>query len=201
MKNIAIFDFDETLIMHNSLPKLFGRFVARSRFPLYIASALFDRRIMSGQYRKLIKEKLYRKALKGKSRKVVFEAGYQVCASLRPIPEVVAEMFRQHHAGVEIWIVTASPQEFVQGVVEGLDWPVKKVIGTSLNHRNDILDGTYNIECEYDEKVARFHTENAKHGDNIVVASYGNPPQDEAVVHLGLDRYFVESGQLRQLSH
>ncbi|MFT5652356.1 MAG: phosphatidylglycerophosphatase C, partial [Psychromonas sp.] len=106
--------------------------------------------------------------------------------------EVVAIMKKLNDAGIEIWIVTASPESYIAGIVEKLGWPVKRVIGTTIVEQNGMLTGEIESECQEQEKVVRlnsiFSVNNERHD---IVQAFGNLPVDIPMLKMANNSFYV----------
>lgn len=197
MKCIALFDFDETLVLQNSLGLLFRHFLNNRPLVSYLLPVVWDKRVYLGDAKSAVKDILYRKALSGQSKSALEIAGKAAASDLTEISSTVAAMNRLNESGVEVWIITASPQLYVQAIVERLNWPVTKVLGTLLNERDGILDGSYQCECQLQEKVRRFNHEVTLLDEPFnIVEAYGNPPVDNPMIDLAQRRFYVVKGEL-----
>lgn len=197
MKKIAIFDFDETLVKENSLSFLFKYFLGRRPLFTYLLPIVAKRKISREIIKNEIKQHFYKLSLKNKSNELVFEAGVNTAEKLTPIKSVLDRMMTLDAQGVEIWIITASPQFFIEGIVNKLKWPVERVIGTLLKEDDNVLNGLIGTECQIEEKVARF---NALIADEkltcLVKEAYGNLPADIPMLELAEKMFYVKNGQL-----
>lgn len=197
MKKIAVFDFDETLIEENSLRYLFKFLLGNKPLFFYLFPILLNYRVYLGQFKTVIKQRLYKVALTNQDPKGVYQAGRAAAINLTQIKLVVDRLIELNEQGVDVWIITASPQSFIQGVVDELQWPVKRVIGTLLESRNDLLSGIVGEECQKEEKVHRF--DGIVKQDNLVftvLEGYGNLPVDIPMLGLALQQFHVENGKL-----
>ena len=200
MKNVVLFDFDETLIFENSLMSMFEYYCDRNKVLGYSILSILDKRLYTRQYKKAIKCTLYRNVLRGQSEESLTIAGVDTANKLTPIRNVVEDLQNYVNLGKEVWIVTASPELFVRGIVESFGWPVNKVIGTKMNSNNGILDGSFDKECEWGEKVERLTAEaNNMKGSVSFYSSYGNLPQDEQIISVAKYHFQVKSGHLSQI--
>lgn len=197
IKKIAVFDFDETLVKENSLSYLFKYLLGNKPLFLYLFPILLNYRIYIGYIKLAIKLRLYKKALTKSDNEQVFQAGINTAAKLTVIQSVVTRMKLLNSQGVEIWIITASPQTFIEGVVVGMEWPVKRVIGTLMELDNGLLNGRIDKECQDQEKIIRFNDvikqENLK---CVVEEAYGNLPVDIPMLSLAKHQYSVTNGVL-----
>ncbi|MFT6974645.1 MAG: HAD superfamily phosphoserine phosphatase-like hydrolase [Bermanella sp.] len=197
MNKLAIFDFDETLVKENSLSLLFKYFLGNKPLFLYLWPILTNYRIYIGSIRQIIKNRLYKISLNKKSKEQVFQAGGDAAKKLTLIQPVIDRMMLLHSQGVEVWIITASPQLFIEGIVTELKWPVKRVIGTLLVEENNLLNGLIGNECQMEEKVIRFNelTEKEKIQYSVEEA-YGNLPVDIPMLELAEKKFYVKNGVL-----
>ncbi len=196
-KKVALFDFDETLVHENSLSYLFKYLLGRKPLFFYLFALFWDLRVYRGQLRSLIKHRLYKKSLEGRDAEQVYQAGLVSAAKLSQIKEVVQQMYDLHEKGIEVWIITASPQPFIEGIVAQLKWPVARVIGTLLESEKGKLTGEIGPECQLEEKVRRFNITIEEDAlDYCVEASYGNLPVDIPMLNLAQHKFFVENGKL-----
>lgn len=197
MNNIAIFDFDETLVEENSLSLLFRHFLGNKPLFIYLFPIILNFRIYIGSIKSVIKCRLYKIALTKRSKMEVFQSGRSAADKLTPIQPVVDRMMSLHAQGIEVWIITASPQEFIEGVVAQLEWPIKRVIGTLLKEENNVLTGLISEECQTDEKVIRFNK--LMKDEKIqcrVKEAYGNLPVDIPMLGLAEKKFCVTDGKL-----
>ena len=197
MKNIAIFDFDETLVKENSLSLLFKYFLGNKPLFIYLFPIILNFRIYIGSIKTVIKSRLYKRALTNKSMMEVFQAGNSAADKLTPIQPVVDRMMSLHAEGIEVWIITASPQAFIEGVVAQLGWPINRVIGTLLKEENNVLNGLVGNECQIDEKVIRFNKLMQDEKVQCTVKeAYGNLPVDIPMLGLAKKKFCVTDGKL-----
>ena len=197
MKKIAVFDFDETLVKENSLSFLFKFFLGKRPLFTYLLPIFIKQKISRKTIKNSIKQHFYMLSLNKKSNELVFQAGLDTAEKLTPIKPVVDRMMSLHAQGVEIWIITASPQYFIEGIVNKLQWPVERVIGTLLKEDDNVLNGFIGTECQIEEKVVRFNSLIADEKLTCtVVEGYGNLPVDIPMLDLAEKKFYVKNGQL-----
>ena len=197
MKKIAVFDFDETLVEQNSLSYLFKFLLGNKPLFLYLFPILLDYRIYVGKIKTVIKQRLYKTALNQQDPQQVYQAGRDTAHKLSQIKAVVDRLIDLDKQGVEVWIITASPQPFIQGIVDELQWPVKRVVGTELGSDNGLLNGVIGEECQWHEKVRRFDSIVAQEDLQLSVQEgYGNLPVDIPMIGLADKQFYVENGKL-----
>lgn len=189
---IALFDFDETLIQENSLNFLFKHFLGKRPLAIQLLPLLFKASTYQQGIKVSIKTYLYKKSLNGKVREQLFAAGVALFDKVTPIIEVVDIMKNLNNAGIEIWIVTASPESYISGIVEQLGWPVKRVIGTTIAEQNGMLTGEIESECQEQEKVVRlnsFFSANDERYD--IIQAFGNLPVDIPMLKMADNSFYV----------
>lgn len=197
MKKIAVFDFDETLVEENSLSHLFKFLLGERPLFLHLFPILVDYRTYGGQVKSVIKQTLYKKALEGQQIKQVYQAGRVAANKLTQITDVVDRLIDLNKQGVDVWIITASPESFIQGVIDELQWPVKRVIGTLLESNNGVLNGLVGEECQKQEKVRRFNDIIEKQQMTYnVLEGYGNLPVDIPMLSLAAQQFYVDKAKL-----
>jgi len=189
---IALFDFDETLVQENSLNFLFKHFLGNRPLAIQLLPLLFKASTYQQGIKVSIKTYLYNKSLNGKRQEQLFAAGIALFDKVTPIIEVVDLMKKLNNAGIEIWIVTASPESYISGIVDQLGWPVKRVIGTTMVEQNGMLTGEIESECQEQEKVVRLKRifRNDHQGYDIVQA-YGNLPVDIPMLKMAKNSFYV----------
>ncbi|MGR5422411.1 haloacid dehalogenase-like hydrolase [Vibrio sp. PNB22_4_1] len=200
MRNVVLFDFDETLILENSLMSLFGYYCDRKKIFGYSFLSIFDKRFYTRQYKKAVKCTLYQNILAGQPEESLSIAGSSIANSLTPIRNVVEDLHAYADLGNEVWIITATPELFVRGIIKSFGWPVTKVIGTRMNSNSGILEGNFEKECEWGEKVERLVAEVQNLEDPVSFhASYGNLPQDQKIISVAKHHFHVKNGFLSQI--
>ncbi|NMR24037.1 haloacid dehalogenase-like hydrolase [Pseudoalteromonas sp. NEC-BIFX-2020_015] len=197
MKKIAVFDFDETLVKENSLSFLFKFFLGRRPLFTYLFPVFAKQKTSRKTIKNSIKQHFYMLSLNEKSNELVYQAGLDTAEKLTPIKPVIDRMMNLHAQGVEIWIITASPQYFIEGIVHKLQWPVERVIGTLLKEDDNVLNGLIGTECQIEEKVVRFNSLIASEKLTCTVEeAYGNLPVDIPMLDLAEKKFYVKKGQL-----
>lgn len=167
----AVIDLDNSIIRHDSAEALLAHMArhdighARSDFPKYYS--LLDRGDMEGAYRLGAKtlRHLTTQRVDAAVRQALIEEGTVISTTTlfgRTIAkgincrESVVDLMKQLRAnGIAVWIVSASPEIVVRGVVEYFDLEVDGVIGV----RNIIYGGIVTADLReplsiFDGKVA-----------------------------------------------
>ena len=193
---VAVFDFDETIVLENSLGLLFSYVVGSRAYVFKALPAIVAYIKKPGSFydlRKLIKRRLYHACLLNQPANNLIHAGSFAAKKLTLNPRVV-ELLKRHAESKDfLLIATASPWQYVQSILESLDIPFNKVIGTELASSSDdghkegdieegdrVLTGSLvGEECSRDHKWQRIEAcfKELNIGDCPVVA-YGNRPDD-----------------------
>ena len=194
--HLALFDFDETLIQENSLGALFK---AQGRCgPLWLEALaiFFHDRVYRQGIRQAIKHQLYNRCLAHATDADLLRHGRELARTFHPIPETLRRLRKLHEDGVEIWIVTATPRAFVQGIVETLDWPVRRVLGTEPPTLDGWrYSGELQRECWREEKTRRLQEALADWSGEII-AAYGNAPADLPMLAMAERGFVVRKGKV-----
>ncbi len=189
---IALFDFDETLVKENSLGFLFKHFLGKTPLPFQLLPLLLKPSTYKQPIKTSIKMHLYKKSLNGRTSAEVFSAGVSLFQKVTPIDEVVNMMTALHDSGIQVWIVTASPQQYIAGIIKQLEWPVERVIGTTILEKNGYLTGDIDSECQEQEKVRRL---DAIFNDSSITfqveQAFGNLPVDIPMLKMANKRFYV----------
>jgi HAD superfamily phosphoserine phosphatase-like hydrolase len=198
---LALFDFDETLIKENSLAFLFKAATRKKHlwfvlFPFLFSSSFWLLFFKKG-LKYTIKYNLYHYSLKGLTERDLLTIGHNEAMKLHPLPHVLKQLKKLHSQNIIIWIVTATPTPFVKGLISKLNWPVERVIGTELHQINGVYTGYSYGECQAEKKVLRLQeiwkTENLS---PIIIEAYGNLPIDIPMLKLAQTQYSVIHGKL-----
>lgn len=189
---IALFDFDETLVQENSLNFLFKHLLGNRPLAIQLLPLLFKASTYQQGIKVSIKTYLYKKSLNGKRQEQLFAAGIALFDKVTPIIEVVDLMKNLNNAGIEIWIVTASPESYIAGIVDQLGWPVKRVIGTTMVEQNGMLTGEIESECQEQEKVIRLNSVFSVDDKGYeIIQAFGNLPVDIPMLKMAKKSFYV----------
>lgn len=197
---VALFDFDQTLILENSLGSLFKSVSGHRVIWPYAVPAFFTKKCWSVGVRQAIKERLYKRCLIGISECQLYEHGQKLAHSYTPISEVVGALHKHAAENGEVWIVTASPAPFVRGIIDTLGWPYHRLIGTNL----PVVDGCYNgdlgSECSHEEKVININQVVSKQTGLVhLKLAYGNLPPDLPMLSMAEKAFIVTAGKVSEL--
>ena len=199
-QSLALFDFDQTLILENSLGALLRRQGTQKGscgpFWLEALGIFFHGVVYREGIRQAVKHRLYKRCLAFSTERDVLNHGHELAHGFQPAIEVVQRLRKLAAEGVEIWIVTATPRPFVQGIVEAMQWPVTHVIGTEIPTLDDQrYSGKSHRECRREEKVRRLK-ETLGDWRGEIVAAYGNAPADLPMLGLAKTGYVVHRGRI-----
>lgn len=189
--NVAVFDFDETIVLENSLGHLF-RHATGNPFYVFKAWPAIYRFVMKpGSYyhlRKCIKRRMYHACLSNVDVEKLTTAGVFAAKRMTVNPEVVSRVIIHIQKGDYVLIATASPYQYVQSILEDLKIPFNKVIGTKLCEQPKLgsasnlktLTGSMSgEECSRKEKWTRIESCLSAEGINASkITAYGNDPDD-----------------------
>ncbi|WP_108649399.1 HAD-IB family phosphatase [Dongshaea marina] len=199
MNKLALFDFDQTLILENSLGTLFKEVSRRKRlWPLLIPEFLKGKMLRRG-VRTTIKHKLYHRCLHQSDEQRLREIGQQ-CADRFTINQPVFHQLSELAAsGIQVWVVTASPRPFIEGVIQGLGWPVARVVGTELlESEPGLYSGRYENECSHHHKELRLNSLFKEEGlTPEIVEAYGNLPADRELLSMAKKGFAVKGARIR----
>ena len=195
--DVALFDFDETLIRPNSLGLLFRAASGRRRLWPLVAPTVLNPGSYRNGVRLAIKRRLYMRCLKGHSSEWLHEAGMTSAARLPINADAVAALEALAGDGLHVWLATASPRAYVEGVVAAYGWPVTRVVGTELSMIEGGFTGVLANECAGDEKVTQLVAAlAAAYPSYAVRAAYGNLPVDGPLLNLAERGYNVRRGRI-----
>lgn len=199
-EKLALFDFDETLIEENSLGLLFKQVTGKKFLFPDVLPLILDFKTYLNGIKNSIKKTLYKKNLKGVTESQLYQAGFNSAVGLTPKINVLKQLNILASKRIHIWIITATPTEFVKGYVQAMEWPVDDVIGTDLHKKDGIYTGTFTSECMGNEKVKRIEAafKSFSHNPRIVEA-YGNYPVDLPMLDLSETKYLVYPNRIEKL--
>jgi len=175
-KKAVIFDFDETLVLQNSLKQMF-RIIGGNLYWLPIV-LLVIRSIALGKFgyklRKKIKNTLYKKYIKDTSKEIIYQTGLKAASSLTVNENVMSKLEAANLREDIVIVATASPRVYVSAILDALDIKRCLVIGTEIDFLTGKIIGK---ECSRDAKWTAIVKETA--GMKIKsITAYGNIPDD-----------------------
>ncbi|MGI9335888.1 MAG: HAD family hydrolase [Gammaproteobacteria bacterium] len=194
---VALFDFDETLIRPNSLGLLFRVSSGRRMLWHLVAPLVIDPGSYRLGVRLAIKRRLYRLCLKGRTDEWLREAGMASAERLPVNPDAVAALETLAAEGLGVWLATASPRAFVEGAVAAFGWPVARVVGTELSMAGGGFSGELVDECAGQSKVEQIVAAlDGAYPRYVVRVAYGNLPVDGPMLELAERGYSVNRGRV-----
>ena len=189
---IIIFDFDETLVLENSLRFMFQGVASKSYWLAALPAVV--RSFISGQFgfrlRRNIKQALYEKHLAGLSPESVHKAGVDAASKLTINTVVMNELTAAQARGDMVMVATASPRLFVSGILDQLNICIEKVIGTEIDFETGAIIGD---ECSREAKWTAAFREIDSMACKRSLA-YGNAPDDIFMLEQ-VDEGFLVKGQ------
>lgn len=193
MKNAAIFDFDDTLILGDSfMPFLF--FVAGAKAYLFLALALFSYFLSFRQtkesLRTFVKGYLLKNTLKNKRPKDLEKAIARLL-KWRKLNEPMMAALRAHHAkGDMIVIASGSLDVYMPNLLR--DIPHDHLICTAIGLDNGRLTGDMPLgNCVRLRKAKRVKEWLETNGPFLETFGYGNLPHDLPMLNLVKHRIIV----------
>ncbi|MFT6386918.1 MAG: HAD superfamily phosphoserine phosphatase-like hydrolase [Cellvibrionaceae bacterium] len=191
-KTVAVFDFDETLVLENSLGYLFQSVAGKC----YWTSAIpaITKSIFACDYgyklRLNVKKKLYETYLKGVSEDSVYQAGIAASSKLTVNANAMNELELASERGEIVIIATASPRIYVTAILDELNVNRFKVIGTEVDFESGHILGK---ECSREEKWNAV-TKELQSLNVDKITAYGNAPDDLFMLEQ-VDQGFIVKGQ------
>jgi HAD superfamily phosphoserine phosphatase-like hydrolase len=173
---VVVFDFDETLVLENSLGYLFQEIAGKNYWTAAIPAITLSVFCLKFGYklRLSVKQALYKKHLKGVSENAIYQAG-TIAASRLTVNNKVMDMLKSaNERGDTVVVATASPRIYVTGILDELKVNRFKVLGTEVDLEAGCILGK---ECSREVKWLSITKElNSLEVDNIT--GYGNAPDD-----------------------
>jgi phosphatidylglycerophosphatase C len=195
---VAVFDFDETLVLENSLGFLFQNVACKTYWiaaiPAIAKSILCCN--FGHKLRLSVKQALYKKYLTGASENRVYVAGTETAARLTVNTNAMNELDAANDRGDTVVIATASPRIYVTAILDELKIDRFKVIGTEIDFDAGLILGE---ECSREAKwiAVTKELQGLPSGETI---AYGNAP-DDLYMLAQVDKGFVVKGpSIRQYS-
>ncbi|WP_419534576.1 HAD family hydrolase [Endozoicomonas sp.] len=194
-KTLVLFDFDETIIKENSIRKLLYAASGR-RFLWPTALRVLINPANWKDLRQAVKNRVYNHCLYSitDSRQYYFGKAFGITFTLN---SDVCKMLQHHYEqGHTIWVITASPQPYIEGVISALDLPCNLVIGTRLSSPC-VSFNLSEVECSRGRKVYEVHELLTNHGLHFdTVIAYGNLPHDREMLSMAKESYVVTNGKI-----
>ena len=173
---ISIFDFDETLVLENSLGYMFQEVATKSYWTAAIPAIAKSILLLRFGYklRLSVKQALYKKHLKGVSEGRIYQAGIAAAARLTVNSNAMGKLNLANERGETVIIATASPRVYVTAILDELKVHRFTVIGTEVDFEAGRILGE---ECS---REAKWHAVTKVLIDLEVgnIKGYGNAPDD-----------------------
>jgi phosphatidylglycerophosphatase C len=188
---VVIFDFDETMVLENSLGFLFKQLSGPgywlSALPVVVKSLVTFK--FGYKLRRAVKQRLYSKILTGMTVKDIQVAGNAVSMKLTQNKPVIDRFIEAKKRGDFVIIATASPQIYIAAIVSSMGLDVDVVIGTHIDLEHGTIIGE---ECS---RVAKWVAVEAvlKTQSRITTTAFGNKPDDIYMLEQ-VDRGFIVTG-------
>ncbi|MGZ5548837.1 MAG: HAD family hydrolase [Nitrososphaeraceae archaeon] len=191
-KKIAFFDFDGTITTKDSLLEFikFSKGIFTFYFGFFINSpylVAYKLKIISNQK---AKEKVLRFFFKDMALDVFQNFCDEFAKKALPMlirPKALEEIEKLHKENVDLVIVSASPENWIQHWAEGKGI---RIISTQLEISNGKLTGKIlGKNCHGDEKVARIKN-NYTLSDYEKVFAYGDSEGDKPMIRLASSGYY-----------
>jgi HAD superfamily phosphoserine phosphatase-like hydrolase len=193
LKTVTVFDFDETLVLENSLSYLFkeiaGKYFWCSAIPAVVKSIFLYQ--FGYKLRINVKKKLYETYLQGVSELSVYQAGTAAASKLTVNTQVMMQLELANERGELVLIATASPRVYVTAILDELKIDYFKIIGTEVDFEIGHILGK---ECSREEKWNSVSKE-LKDYNFGKIRAYGNAPDDLFMLSQ-VDEGFLVRGQL-----
>lgn len=146
--------------------------------------------------RQSVKNRVYNACLHSitDSRQYNFGRAFGITFTLNS--EVCKMMWRHHKLGHTVWVVTASPQPYIEGVIKSLGLPCDLVIGTRLSSPC-VSFNLSEVECSGGKKVdevGRLLSKRTLQFNTIL--AYGNLPCDREMLSMAHEGYIVTNGNI-----
>lgn len=190
---VAVFDFDETLVLENSLGYLFQEVVNKTYWTAAIPAVIQSifRLKFGHKLRLSVKQALYKKHLSGVSENSIYQAGTAAAGRLTVNNNVMDELKSANERGETVVIATASPRIYVTAILDELKVHRFKVIGTEVDFEAGCILGE---ECSREAKW-RAVTKELQGLEVGNITGYGNAPDDLFMLKQ-VDRGFLVKGLL-----
>jgi phosphatidylglycerophosphatase C len=188
---VAVFDFDETLVLENSLGYLFQEVASKTYWTAAIPA--ITKSVLRWKFgyklRLSVKQALYKKHLKGVSENSVYQAGTATAVRLTVNSNAMDELKSANERGETVVIATASPRIYVTAILDELNVHRFKVIGTEVDFEAGHILGE---ECSREAKW-RAITKELQGLEVGNITGYGNAPDDLFMLNQ-VDQGFLVKG-------
>jgi|APSaa5957512535_1039671.scaffolds.fasta_scaffold04255_5 phosphoserine phosphatase len=192
---VVVVDFDETLVIENTLLLLYKISESASLFKAVAFSFIKFRWINVGLHR-AIKEEMYLNILRGKTEKQLLVIAGKLSEAVNINEAVWKRVNKLTDNGARLVIATASLVTVVEEILRIKEVSVDEVIGTTAK----IISGTKeysgelnNGECEKEEKRERVINIMKQNYINHYIFGFGNLPADREMLKI-VDEGYVVNG-------
>lgn len=192
MERFAFYDFDDTLLKHDSMAYLFLYYVRKHPLSFFRGFQILFLAILYGL--KLISFSKLKEAIifpLNRMSDEEIETFYKEELIPRYYPNVIETLKKHAEAGYHVWLVSASPEPYLFYH----DLPIEKVIGTSVKRENDHWTNKINsANCKGNEKVRRIKQELKKMNlmiDYDASYAYSDSDTDWPMLNLVKNRYRI----------
>lgn len=191
--DVVVFDFDETLVLENSLGYLFQAIAGKTYWTAAIPAIIKSmfRLEFSYRFRLSVKQTLYKKHLKGVSESSIYHAGTLAASRLTVNSNVMQVLKSANKRGKTVVIATASPRIYVTGILDELKVNRFKIIGTEVDFETGFILGE---ECSREAKWLAISKE-VSSLEVVSIMGYGNAPDDLFMLKQ-VDQGFLVKGAL-----
>lgn len=206
-QGVALFDFDDTLVIGNSQRELIRLLVFEQKSFIAVARCVFRafKIVVKARFRlrEAIKISFLSEFIEGRKASELSRLCPSIAARLRVNASALNALHGEVASGNIIWVVTASPAFIVEGVLEQLDLKVGAaeivVLGSELEISNIELTGKFKFECIRENKVVAIQDKVRASGLDIKVnAAYGNLPDDLQMLCLADRAYAVRKDKVER---
>ena len=196
MKEAAIFDFDDTLIVGDSLLPFLK--YAAGVLPVHAAlsaglAAFAARRALRKppeSFSTFMKDFLIRRLLKGKQREDLFQAIDKICAWQKPNAPIMQALRDHRERGAAIVVASGSLDLYLPALLR--DVPHDALICTDVGVKDGVITGDMiNGNCVRQRKAERVKAWLEENGPFEKSYGYGNYPPDIPMLNLVKHRIIV----------
>ncbi len=184
-RGVAFFDFDDTLIHGDSLPRFIAEIVGPRRMRLALADAIgaalrdhLRRRPGGADFRGSVKAVLVKRTLAGVGLDEARDAARRLARRLRWHAPMVEALHRHRAVGDRVVIATGALDVYMPALLGELG-PLDDLLATAMEVRDGTLTGRLgSANCVRHAKAARVADWIRRHGPFACTTGYGNRPSD-----------------------
>jgi len=191
----SVFDFDHTLIKRNCMPMIFftvGGFwnVCKCVVKIIFIKGIFNPKFVKEEIKIFLVREILAKKNSVELRENIYKTKYKFPVN----HEVLEILYKCKSRGEKVYILTASPEDFVKPLIDKWGWPVDAVIGTKLKSKGGIYTGELGVEFSGESKGE--YVREMLAGNFFVKVAIGNLPHDEPILKLAEKSYAVKNQKL-----